>query len=108
MELQITDPHYREKSQALTALHGVIDPELYINIVDLGLVYDLDFSNPEEIILTMTLTTPHCPMEEAISNGVENVMTPLFPDRKLNLNIVWEPEWNMSMMSDEAREQLGF
>lgn len=107
MELELTDPYYKEKSQALTALHGVIDPELYINIVDLGLVYDLDFSDKNEITITMTLTTPHCPLEEAISNGVDNAMKPIFPDHKLNLNIVWEPEWNMDMMSEEARDQLG-
>lgn len=107
MILQITDPYFAEKSKAITALQSVIDPELYINIIDLGLVYDLDFSQSEEILITMTLSTPHCPLQEAITNGVNNALSPLFPDHKINIDLVWEPVWDISMMTESARNELG-
>lgn len=107
MILQIIDPYFTEKSKAITALQSVIDPELNINIIDLGLVYDLDFSQSGEILIIMTLSTPHCPLQEAITNGVNNALSPLFPDRMINIDLVWEPAWDTSMMTQSARAELG-
>lgn len=107
LQLQITDPHFSDKSKAVTALQTVIDPELYINIIDLGLVYDVEFSESQEIVVTMTLSTPHCPLEEAIKNGVNNALSSIFPEYEIMINLVWEPEWDFSMMTESARNELG-
>src|SRR5690554_2109798 len=108
MEIQINDPYYSEKNRAITALYRVMDPELFVNIMDLGLVYDLDFSKDNKIIVIMTLSTPHCPLEEAITSGVKNSMNIDFPSVEVEVKIVWEPTWNYNMMSAAAREELGF
>lgn len=94
------------KEEILEVLKGVIDPEIGINIVDLGLVYEVE-SNDEANIITMTLTTPGCPMHISISKWVENVVGHLEPGKKVIVNLVWEPQWTPSKMSREAREQLG-
>lgn len=108
MELNINDPYYAEKTRAITALYRVIDPELFVNIIDMGLVYDVDFSIDNQITVTMTLSTPHCPLEEAITSGVKNSMDIDFPGIPVHVTIVWEPAWNYSMMNAAAREELGF
>lgn len=108
MEIQISDPYYSEKNRAITALYRVMDPELFVNIMDLGLVYDFDFSKDNKIIVIMTLSTPHCPLEEAITSGVKNSMNIDFPGVEVEVKIVWEPTWNYNMMSAAAKEELGF
>jgi len=108
MELQINDPFFQEKNKAMDALYNVLDPELMVNIMDLGLVYNIDFSLEGKIIITMTLTTRGCPMGDAISLGVKNVLNENFPDREVDINIVWEPQWTVDEVSAAGREQLGF
>lgn len=107
MELSLTDKYFNEKRTILSALHNVFDPELYVNIVDLGLVYDINLDDPSKIVITMTLSTPHCPLEEAITNGIINVLKTVFPDRMTEISIEWEPAWNFSMMTEEGKNQLG-
>lgn len=107
MEFSINDPCYEMKMNAVTALYNVIDPELFINIIDLGLVYDLDFSDARKIKVTMTLSTKHCPLGDAIQQGVTNVLGMAFPERETEIDIVWEPEWNFDMLTPEGRRDLG-
>jgi metal-sulfur cluster biosynthetic enzyme len=107
LELSIQDPHFNEKMQVVEALHQVIDPELFVNIIDLGLVYDIAFPADNRLVITMTLSTPHCPLGEAIEAGIHHVLEPLFPDKMIEVNIVWEPPWDFSMMTAEGRRQLG-
>lgn len=94
------------KQEILEVLKGVIDPEIGINIVDLGLVYEVE-SKTDINIITMTLTTPGCPMHSSISTWVENVIDHLEPEKKVVVNLVWEPQWTPAKMTREAREQLG-
>ncbi|NCQ19689.1 MAG: FeS assembly SUF system protein [Ignavibacteria bacterium CG_4_8_14_3_um_filter_37_9] len=94
------------KEEILEVLKGVIDPEIGINIVDLGLVYAVE-SNDEVNIITMTLTTPGCPMHSSITAWVENVIQHFEPAKKVIVNLVWEPQWTPDKMTHEAREQLG-
>lgn len=108
IHIDLSDPHAIEKMKAQDALYSVIDPELFVNIIDLGLVYDFDFSKEGVIDVTMTLSTPHCPMGDAITGGVQNVMDELFPERKTNVNLTFDPPWSFEMLSDEGRTQLGF
>lgn len=94
------------KEEILEVLKGVVDPEIGINIVDLGLVYGVESTN-EEIKITMTLTTPGCPMHTSIVKWIENVVGHLEPSKKVVVNLVWEPQWTPDKMTREAREQLG-
>jgi metal-sulfur cluster biosynthetic enzyme len=107
MEVSITDPFYMDKQRTLTALYRVIDPELFVNIVDLGLVYGIDVAPGKPIEVTMTLSTPHCPMGEAITMGVRNVLSVEFPARRTEVKLVFDPKWDHWMMSEEGKRQLG-
>ncbi|GGC27850.1 hypothetical protein GCM10011386_19850 [Parapedobacter defluvii] len=107
MEIELNSPFAAELVKAQTALMQVIDPELYVNIVDLGLVYGVDFTNEAKVKVTMTLSTPGCPMGDAITGGVKNALETVFPGREIEVNIVWEPRWNYHMITDEGKAQMG-
>jgi len=108
MEFQINDSYFSEKNKALNALYQVLDPELMVNIIDLGLVYGIDFSSDKEITVTMTLTSHGCPLGEAIEQGVKNALSNDFPEFKVIVNVVWEPQWSFEEISPVGREKLGF
>ena len=107
MEIKLNDPFAAELLKAQTTLMQVIDPELYVNIVDLGLVYGVDFTDAAKVKVTMTLSTPGCPMGDAITGGVENALGAVFPDREIEVDIVWEPRWNYHMITDAGKAQMG-
>jgi len=94
------------KNQVIDILRTVIDPEIGINIVDLGLVYDVSIKD-QMINITMTLTTPGCPMHGSITDWVKRIITMTIPGSNVNVNLVWEPKWTPDKMSDEAKQQLG-
>lgn len=93
---------------ALNNLHEVIDPEIGLNVVDLGLIYQLDF-NPEksEIACIMTLTTQFCPMGEAITTGVKENIEQTFPDYSVDVTLTFDPPWNYGMISEQGHSFLG-
>ncbi|ADY54164.1 protein of unknown function DUF59 [Pseudopedobacter saltans DSM 12145] len=107
MIVSLTDPYSAEKIKAQQALFKVIDPELFVNVVDLGLIYNVAFDKDDLIEVTMTLSTPHCPMGEAITNGVHNALEAVFPDRKVVIDLVFDPPWGYDMLTPEGKEQLG-
>lgn len=94
------------KEEILEVLKGVIDPEIGVNIVDLGFVYEVE-SNENENIITMTLTTPGCPMHNSITGWVEKIISQFEPEKKVIVNLVWEPQWTPDKMTRDAKEQLG-
>jgi metal-sulfur cluster biosynthetic enzyme len=94
------------KDHVIDILRTVIDPEIGINIVDLGLVYDVSLKD-QVIDITMTLTTPGCPMHGSITDWVRRIITMTIPGSTVNVNLVWEPKWTPDKMSDEAKQQLG-
>lgn len=106
MNISISDPYFEEKTKAVTVLYRVIDPELFVNVIDLGLIYDLNME-AGKITVTMTLSTPHCPMGEAITNGVQNALSAEFPDREIAVQLTWEPAWDYTRLTDEGQKQLG-
>lgn len=106
MILDSTDKNYEKISRAELALYEVIDPELMVNIVDLGLVYDIEIVRDTVIKVTMTLTTPHCPMGDAIQTGVKNVLEKEFPDDQVEIDLTFEPAWNYDLVSSEGMLQL--
>ncbi len=107
MEITLNDPFAPELMKAQTALMQVVDPELYVNIIDLGLVYGVDFSEDGKITVTMTLSTPHCPLGDAITGGVCNALGKVFPDREVEVDLVWEPAWSYDNISEDGKAQLG-
>ena len=82
------------------------DLELGMNIVDLGLVYGIDIDEDKNVVVTMTLTTPGCPMHDSISTGVQNRVRYIEGIEDVEVKIVWEPQWDPSKMSDHAKEML--
>lgn len=91
----------------LAALKSVIDPELGINIVDLGLVYAA-VRNSNGIDIALTMTTPACPLGEMMSEEVKRVLGDRFPELPdVRVEIVWDPPWSPDLMSEESRRQLG-
>jgi len=94
------------REDVLEALKSVIDPEIGLNIVDLGLVYDIQISD-NFIFITMTLTTPGCPMHGSIVDWVKRILSMSFPDKNIEVELVWEPMWTPDKMSEEAKKQLG-
>ena len=99
--------HEIKCSIALASLRQVIDPEIGLNIVDLGLIYQVDFDElNDEIFLTMTLTTQFCPMGESIRDGAMNAMQKSFPNYTIHINIVFDPPWSHEKISEEGKEFL--
>ena len=92
-------------------LRTCYDPEIPVNIVDLGLIYNLESSkeseNQYQIIVKMTLTAPGCGMGPAIAQDVENKISNLSFVKDVLVELVWDPQWNQDMMTEEARLQLG-
>lgn len=99
--------HPLKCSMALAALKQVIDPEIGLNIVDLGLIYQVDFDElNEEIFLTMTLTTQFCPMGESIRDGALQALQQNFPGYKIHIELVFDPPWSHEKISDEGKQFL--
>ncbi len=94
-------------SAALAGLYNVFDPEIGLNVVDLGLIYRLDFNDEDKtIILTMTLTTQFCPMGESIITDVKQSVNNAFKDYHVIINLVYEPAWSPDNISSEGKEYL--
>lgn len=93
--------------QVLNSLKSVIDPELMVNIVDLGLVYNIHI-NPEtkHIIVEMTLTSTGCPLGDVIKQHATEVLSAQYPGFSNDLFLVWNPAWNPSFISEEGKQQL--
>ena len=95
------------KDRVVEALKSIYDPEIPVDIYELGLIYDVDISEDGDAIVTMTLTTPHCPVAESLPNEVELRVLSVPGIRDAEVKLVWDPPWDPSKMSDEARLELG-
>lgn len=92
---------------ALAALQQVVDPEIGLNIVDLGLIYQIDFDDAaQKIYCCMTLTTQFCPMGESITGAAANVLQTAFPDMETTVTLSFDPPWNHNRISMEGQEFL--
>jgi FeS assembly SUF system protein len=95
------------RDSVVDALKSVYDPEIPVDIYELGLIYDVAISEDGDATITMTLTTPHCPVAESLPNEVELRVLSVPGIRDAVVNLVWDPPWDPSKMSDEARLELG-
>lgn len=93
------------KENIIECLKTVYDPEIPVNIWDLGLIYDIAIA-PNEIILTMTFTSPTCPMMEELLQQVRDAVATVAGGRDVKIDLVWDPPWDLSRMSDAARLDL--
>ncbi len=89
------------------ALRDIFDPEIPVNIYDLGLIYGVEITPEASVMVTMTLTTPHCPVAESMPGEVELRVGAVPGVRDAEVNLVWDPPWDPAKMSDEARLELG-
>lgn len=95
--------------KTIEVLKTVYDPEIPVNIYDLGLIYKIDFDpNDEKLHVDMTLTAPSCPAADFIMEDVRQKLLSIEGPKGVDLRLVFEPEWNKDMMSEEAKLELGF
>ncbi len=95
------------EGKIVAALKTVFDPEIPVNVYDLGLIYEIDYTDQKEANITMTLTAPNCPMVDILIMDVENAVNALEEVEKTNINLVFEPQWDKSMLTEEAKLELG-
>lgn len=90
------------------ALREVFDPEIPVNVVDLGLIYRLEIKEGNQVEVDMTLTAPGCPVAPQIMSEAKDKLFGVAGVEKVNVNLVWQPLWNPDMMSDAAKDELGY
>jgi metal-sulfur cluster biosynthetic enzyme len=96
-----------QKDLIFEMLKDVIDPELGVNIVDLGLVYDANISESNDVEVVMTLTSMGCPLGPVITDEVRRALGGLFGVGDITVKIVWSPPWSPERMTEDARDELG-
>ena len=96
-----------QEEQVLRMIKTVFDPEIPVNIYDLGLIYKIDLTEPGVCNIDMTLTAPSCPAGEFLVEDIKQKVGSVDGIETVNVNIVFEPEWSKDMMSEEAKLELG-
>ena len=96
------------EEQIVKMLKTVYDPEIPVNVYDLGLIYDVDVDEEKNVVIKMTLTAPACPMADFIMEDVKMKVESVEGVKSVVVNLVFEPEWDKDMMSEEAKLELGF
>jgi FeS assembly SUF system protein len=107
VEAPVHGPGSDVQAAIVEALKTIYDPEIPVDIYELGLIYDVAVSEDGDAVVTMTLTTPHCPVAESMPGEVELRVLSVPGVRDAEVKLVWDPPWDPSKMSDEARLELG-
>jgi FeS assembly SUF system protein len=95
------------ESKIIEALETCYDPEIPVNIHDLGLVYAIDISDAGDVQIKMTLTTPNCPVATSLPDEVQTKVKAIEAVKSVDVNVVWDPPWDSSKISESAKLQLG-
>lgn len=98
----------RTEQRIISILKTVYDPEIPVNIYDLGLIYNIEFQDDGEVLIEMTLTAPNCPAADFIMEDVRQKVDSVEGVTSSFINLVFEPQWDKDMMSEEAKLDLGF
>lgn len=96
------------EERVIDAIRQIYDPEIPVNIYDLGLIYNVEVDDEQKALITMTLTTPHCPVAESMPAEVEIRAAYVEGIQDAEVRLVWDPPWDPSKMSEEAKLELGF
>ena len=102
------DKKLQLEEQVVKMLKTVYDPEIPVDIYSLGLVYKIDISDDTDLTVDMTMTAPSCPMADFIIEDTRIKLESIEGLKSITVNLVFEPEWNKDMMSEEAKLELGF
>ena len=94
------------KDKVIAEIKKIYDPEIPVNIYELGLIYDINVDKNNNVKINMTLTTPNCPVAESLPNEVKNSIKDIKEVKDVDLKLVWEPPWDKSMMSEAAKLEL--
>ena len=94
------------KEKVIAEIKKIYDPEIPVNIYELGLIYDVTVDNNNKDYVKMTLTTPNCPVAESLPNEVKNSIKEIKEVKDVDLDLVWDPPWDKSMMSEAAKLEL--
>ncbi len=97
-----------DEEEILDALRDVYDPEIRVNIVELGLIYKISISDEGHAVVRMTLTSPNCPAVDELQKEIIRTVNAQDGIQSTELDLVWEPVWTPAMMSEEARLELGY
>jgi FeS assembly SUF system protein len=106
-DLSAGEPGGATYDAVIEALKDIYDPEIPVNIYDLGLIYGVEVSEGSHVVITMTLTTPHCPVAESMPGEIEMRVGSVPGVGTVDVNLVWDPPWDPQKMSDEAKLELG-
>ena len=94
------------KEKIIAEIKKVYDPEIPVNIYDLGLIYNIEVKNENEAYIEMTLTSPNCPVADSLPKMVKENINSIEGIKKVDLKLVWNPPWTKDMMSEEAKLEL--
>ena len=94
------------KSKVIEEIKKIYDPEIPVNIYELGLIYKIEIDDKNKVNVDMTLTSPNCPVAESLPKDVKNIIMTIEGVSDVNLNLVWEPPWNKDKMSEAAKLEL--
>ncbi len=94
------------KEKIISEIKKIYDPEIPINIYELGLIYKIEIINTDKVLIEMTLTSPNCPVAESLPNSVKNNILKIDEIKDVDLKLVWDPPWTKDKMSDAAKLEL--
>ena len=94
------------KNKVIEEIKKIYDPEIPVNIYELGLIYKIEVDEKKKVNLDMTLTSPNCPVAESLPNEVKNSIKEIKEVNEVDLDLVWDPPWDKSMMSEAAKLEL--
>jgi len=95
-----------DKDRVIEAVKTVFDPEIPVNVYDLGLIYGIDFPQPDQIDIKMTLTSPGCPVAQSLPNQIQQAVVDATGIDQVKVEVVWDPPWNKNLMSEDAKLAL--
>ena len=106
--MELNDNHFKLEAEIVRVLKEVYDPEIPVNIYDLGLIYEIDLDHEYNVTVKMTMTSPNCPMADSILNDVRENVRSIEGIKSVNIKLVFDPPWDRDMMSESAQLELGF
>jgi FeS assembly SUF system protein len=107
-EEQVEKDYLQLEAEILKVLKTIYDPEIPVNIYDLGLIYEIDVDEYDNVDIKMTLTAPNCPVADSLPIEVKERVNEIEGIKQVNLTLVFDPPWGPDMMSEEAKLELGF